>query len=129
MSELQLVTGEPAELLLDLGDCPVAHKFVTPDAVQSEQTFSLRVGVSKHSHLVGLIDPPPWQALTPIYTWVVCNEPEDHLDQVAKTITALVSFEARILGLSDKDRTLLQRICAIRKTACDDIPLFSHPLS
>lgn len=128
MSELTLVTGEPAELLIDLGAFPVAHKFVPPEAEQTEQTFALRLGVGKHSHLVGLIDPPPWQALTPIYPWVVCNEPEDHLDRVAATISSLIPPDARILGLSDKDRTLLQRISQLKSRASGHIGMFSHPL-
>jgi len=132
LSEFTLATGEPAELLIELGAFPVAHKFVSPEAEQPEQTFALRLGMGKQTKLVGLIDPPPWQALTPVYPWVVCNEPEDHLDDVAKAISSLISPNARsnvrILGLSDKDRTLLQRICVLNGMYFDDIDMFSHPL-
>lgn len=128
MSELTLATGEPAELLIELGAFPVAHKFVSPEAEQPEQTFALRLGIGKQTKLVGLIDPPPWQALTPIYPWVVCNEPEEHLDDVAKAISSLISPNACILGLSDKDRTLLQRISELNNIPFSDIDMFSHPL-
>jgi len=136
LSEFTLATGEPAELLIELGAFPVAHKFVSPEAEQPEQTFALRLGMGKQTKLVGLIDPPPWQALTPVYPWVVCNEPEDHLDDVAKAISSFISpnarsnarSNARILGLSDKDRTLLQRICVLNGMSFDDIDMFSHPL-
>ena len=124
MSELKLVTGEPAELLLDLGKHPIAHKFVRQQQVQ-ETGYPIKLGLGKRSGLVGLIDPPKWQSLTPIYSWIKCNEPEDHLDELAIEISSMLKPEPSILGLSDKDVTLLQRLARLGHTSSE---LFQHPM-
>lgn len=124
MSDLKLVTGEPAELLLDVGEHPVAHKFLSQKDAE-EHLYPIKLGMGKNSGLVGLIDPPEWQALTPIYSWVRCNEPEDHLDDLATNIANYLKPEASILGLSDKDKTLLERFS---KLGFKQSTLFQHPL-
>jgi len=112
MSEQQtyiLSTGEPAKLLLDLGDMPVCHHFPTVKE-QVEQRYPIRLGQGLHSGLVGLVSMPAWQHLSPIYPWVVCNEPEEHLDDMCIRLLELVGSTSQILGLSQKDDSTLDRL-------------------
>lgn len=127
MTELRLTTNEPASLLLDLGSQPVSHKFLQQQDA-SEMVFPVRLGMGIVSGLVGLIQPPSWQALKPIYSWIKCNEPEDHLDHLADNIKQAVTASGsgnglRILGLSQKDATLLKRL---EDQGLGNIELFSH---
>lgn len=109
---LQLVTGEPARLLLDVGLQPVCHKFLRHKD-QAEERFPIKLGYGVNSGLVGLIAAPPWQALTPVYDWVVCNEPEDHLDDVADWVAGqLPDRTGSMLSLSSKDASLMARLTA-----------------
>ena len=123
-STMRLVTKEEAELILDCGAHPVAHKFLQQQGA-AEKTFSLRLGKGKHSGLVGLIEPPEWAELTPIYEWIKCNEPEDHLDDLVEKLIPLMPDSPRILGLSDKDSTTLHRL---QNKGFLNTALFHHPL-
>lgn len=128
--DLSLVTGEPARLLLDVGEHPVAHKFVSQKG-EVEESFPIQLGIGEQSGLVGLINPPAWQALTPIYPWIVCNEPEDHLDELAQVLNEKLAEKLvkttdspkQLLGLSYKDDTLLERL---NKLGVGDISQFQH---
>ncbi|MCY7296207.1 methyltransferase domain-containing protein [Alteromonas sp. a30] len=124
----RLVTGEAAELLIDVGEHPVAHKFLASQDAP-ETLFPIRLGVGKNSGLVGLIDPPDWPSITPIYSWIQINEPEDHLDDLVSQVTGLLTHvsegaELSILGLSEKDSSTLARFNALGFTQTE---LFSHP--
>lgn len=123
-SAMQLVTGEEAELLIDCGAHPVAHKFL-PQQNAQETAFPLKLGVGKVSGLVGLIQPPQWAALTPIYPWIHCNEPEDHLDDLVDELLPLMPENPRILGLSDKDSSTLERL---NNKGFSRTELFQHAL-
>ena len=107
-----LSTGEPATLLLELSDMPVCHRFPTSKG-QVEQLYPLRLGQGVQSGLVGLVSMPPWQQLSPIYPWVICNEPEEHLDNMCHKLVELLKPAPHILGLSQKDDSTLTRLGAL----------------
>lgn len=109
----KLVTGENAKLILDLGEQPVGHHF-KPGAETEMPEHALKLGVGLNSGLVGLIDPPDWSELTPIYDWVKYTEAEDHLDFVAEQLLrATAKRKPKVLGVSYKDETLLARMASL----------------
>ena len=50
--------------------------------------------------------------INPKYDWISYNEPEEHLDRLAKTITKLpgINKYSKVCGLSYKEDTLLERL-------------------
>ena len=124
MSKYHLVTGEEAELILDLGLHPVAHKFLTEENT-TEDCYPIQLGIGKSSGLVGLISPPKWDVLTPVFDWVTCNEPEAHLDDLVEKLCVNLPLDASILGLSGKDSSTLSRF---QQSGFINTKSFAHPL-
>lgn len=123
MNEYQLATGEPADLLIDFGSFPVCHHFL--HSHQSEEKYlPLKLGIGKHSGLLGLLDKPDWESLSPIYPWVICHEPEEHLDDLVVNLSASLAPESSILGLSSKDKSTLSRLESLGFL---NVSIFSHP--
>ena len=70
------------------------------------------LGQCKGCGLVQLIKFIPIKKLTPRYNWISYNEPEEHLDRLAKTITKLpgINKYSKVCGLSYKEDSLLERL-------------------
>lgn len=109
---------------LDLGSQPVTCHFLGAGAPPAAE-FPLALGICDSCATVQLCQPFPSRALTPRHGWVTYREPEDHLDALVATITALdgISPAAVIGGISFKDRTTVERFATrgYRNTWCLDV--------
>ena len=87
MKVCQICKKNKCKELIDFGNHPVCHKF--SDGKQKEEKFSLALGQCQFCGLVQLMSPIPPDKLIPSYDWIKYNEPEEHLDHLAKIITRL----------------------------------------
>jgi len=97
--------------LLDFGSQPLTNRFLT-DAREQEFVFPLVIAQCPGCGLVQLANVPEPHELRSRFPWVTYNEPEAHLDDVAKQVMGLVGTSplTSIAGLSYKDETLLNRL-------------------
>src|ERR1700737_3914054 len=121
------ITGAPTVAeVLDFGPQPVCHRFLA-DRGGPELTHRLAVGVCERTGLVQLIDPAPRHVLKPIYPWISYNEPEGHLDDVAKLLTSAgdLKKDDYLFGVSYKDETTLKRLTnrGFSNGACADLAI------
>jgi len=95
--------------LLDFGMQPVCNRFLPSDAGE-EYLHPLSLGQCSACGVVQIIEPAPASALSPQYDWIVYNEPEDHLSQLADAISCLpeVTKVSAICGVSFFDKPLLK---------------------
>ncbi|MBA4016138.1 MAG: hypothetical protein C0483_03010 [Pirellula sp.] len=100
---------------LDLGLQPASNRFLTARD-NTEYRHPLAISVCEACGLVQLVDPMPADEARPRVDWIVYNEPESHLDDLAKHIAQLpgVPQEAVVLGVSRYDEPALRRL----QTAC-----------
>lgn len=98
--------------LLDFGKQPVSSHYNSRQK-QKEYTHKLSLGQCRFCGVIQLFDRFPWKKLVPRYAWTVrYAEPEEHLDQLAKTLAHLpgITKNSKICGLSFKDDTILRRL-------------------
>ena len=95
--------------LLDFGMQPVCNRFLSPTA-NEEYLHPLSLGQCSACGVVQIIEPAPASALSPQYDWIVYNEPEDHLSQLADAISCLpeITKVSAICGVSFFDKPLLK---------------------
>lgn len=95
--------------LLELGELPPCNRFVeVPKAIDKH---TLTVTACPSCGLVQLIDLAPVSMVVPRLPWIRYNEPESHLDDVAKALVG--SFRQRprnVLGVGPFDAPLLTRL-------------------
>jgi hypothetical protein len=106
------ITGTPTVADgLDFGPQPICHRFLT-DRNGAEPKHRLALGVCERSGLLQLVDPPPASLLEPIYPWIIYNEPERHLDDVADVLVSLTDLNRvdLLFGISYKDESTLRRL-------------------
>ncbi len=110
MKVCQICKKNKCKELIDFGNHPVCHKF--SDGKQKEEKFSLALGQCQFCGLVQLMSPIPPDKLIPSYDWIKYNEPEEHLDHLAKIITRLpgINKQATVCGVSYKEDTILERL-------------------
>lgn len=98
--------------LLDLGMQPVSNRFVDMSGNETAPRFPLKLALNKNSGLIKLITPFPVEEVKPRYSWLTCFEPEDHLDEMVKTIIDLpeVNHETVFGAYSFKDDSTLERL-------------------
>lgn len=97
--------------VLDLGLQPISNRFRrTLD--EAEARFPLALAQCEVCGLTQLRDPPPADALIAPFDWLSYNEPEGHLDRLARQIAESLGKDGSgaIWGLSFKDDTLLNRL-------------------
>ena len=96
--------------VIDLGEQPVSHRFLT-SSTEKEFTHSLILGQCKSCGLAQLIEPAPTFELKPRYDWLTCTEPEGHLDQLVNNISNLpgITKDSKVCGISFKEDTTLER--------------------
>lgn len=98
------------QILVDFGPQPPSNRFelISP---QETATHPLVIGQCGTCGLVQLVSPMPVQMARPRFEWLSYNEPEDHLDSVVDRLCKLpnMNADARIIGLTYKDDTVLQR--------------------
>ena len=68
--------------------------------------------VRKYIHLFHLKNPFPVEELKPQYDWLICYEPEDHLNDMVEKIIRLPGIDrnSRFGAYSFKDDSTLQRL-------------------
>lgn len=85
-----------------------------PDSASAAGVESHLLSLSTCSHCgtVQLFDRMPMEAFRPRYDWLVYNEPEGHLDDVAKNLAKLpgITAASRFMGITYKDQSTLTRM-------------------
>lgn len=99
------------DVLVDLGMHPVSNKFLKKPQ-DEEKIFNLTLGQCRDCALIQLAECIPVEYVKPIYSWINYLEPEAHLDDLAVKVSELsgISKGAKLLGLSYKDKSLLERL-------------------
>ena len=99
---------------LSLGKQPPSNRFLPPEAgeVPPEDYYALSLGYCQQCGTIQLVDRMPIEVTRPRYDWLVYNEPESHLDEVANIIVELpgINEASRFLGITYKDKSTLERI-------------------
>lgn len=110
-SPCKLCTSKRVIQLLELGNQPICHRFLT-DRNHKEETYPLILGQCDECASAQLLDIVPSEKLIPMYDWIKYNEPEKHLDDLVDKITTLPNIhkKSRILGISYKDDSTLERL-------------------
>ena len=97
--------------IIDFGPQPPSNRFVVQGASDGE-THALKVGQCTSCGMVQLINPMAFAMAKSRFEWITYNEPEGHLDDLVSKLCQLPGLEkdARIIGLTYKDDTTLQRL-------------------
>lgn len=112
-----LVCGQPeVHLVVALGPQPICNRFRLPG--QAEERFELSLGQCRGCGTGQLLAGPDARELAPPFAWVTYSEPESHLDELADTVAGQLPTTGRLLGLTYKDDTWLERMTA-RGFACE----------
>ena len=76
---------------VSFGKQPPSNRFLPPgvDSLAPEEFFPLNLGYCMHCDTMQLVDRMPIELVRPRYNWLVYNEPEEHLDDVANKLTGL----------------------------------------
>jgi hypothetical protein len=97
---------------LSLGEQPPSNRFVSPDLRTPEQAYPLSLGYCRVCATMQLVERMPIEAVRPRHEWLTYNEPEGHLDEVARKLTHLPGIDAssRVMGATYKDKSTLERL-------------------
>ena len=111
MQNCRLFKTESVATLADFGPQPVCNRFLAHPQ-DSELLHPMILGQCQNSGLVQLCDPIAPGELVPLFDWITYNEPEDHLDDLVDTITALpgITKDSLFCGLTFKDNSTLHRL-------------------
>jgi hypothetical protein len=116
--------SEDLQSSLSFGKQPPSNRFLPPEAgnVAPEDFYSLSLGYCRQCGTIQLVERMPVQVVRPRYDWLVYNEPERHLDDVANKLIGLagINESSRFLGITYKDKSTLDRIecLGFPNTAC-----------
>lgn len=107
----RLCERKEAEVVLDLGRQPVSSHFTAVAGAETVQS-PMALSACRHCGLIQLAEPFPYRTLTPPYDWMTFREPEKHLDDAVERLIRIegVHRNARVLGLSVKDKTTIDRM-------------------
>jgi len=99
------------EAVIDFGCQPLCNRF-TQSPGTDEGSAPLSLGVCTTCGTVQLLEVMPADTLRPRVTWITCNEPEGHLDDLASHIAGLPGLHpaSTICGVSFKDDSTLARL-------------------
>src|SRR3990167_535426 len=97
--------------LMDFGHQPISNRFLQ-DPLAYEEKYLFCLGICQYCSLLQLINPVSSNQIKSRYSWIKYNEPEDHLDTLAKTIIKLpgISQDSIICGISGYEASLLSRL-------------------
>lgn len=102
--------------MLDFGYQPPANRFIEGDLSDSKQeTHALAFGYCPECETVQLTNRMPVDAIRPRYNWLVYNEPEGHLDNVAAQLLQLpgINKQSNIVGITYKDQSTIDRLAQL----------------
>ena len=122
-----LKTNGEVKLLLDFGMQPIANRYLR-NSTDEESLFSMKLGQCQDTGLIQLMGTVPCNELVPRYDWITYTEPEDHLDDMVKTIISLpgISEQSLFGAYSFKDDSTLDRLELLSKHLCNSICLKKH---
>lgn len=95
---------------LDFGPQALTNRFPA-SAAEPDYEHPCRLGVCRACGTAQLESPVPVDELRPRYDWIVYNEPERHLDEVADVLAALPGVRT-VGGVTYKDDSTLARLTA-----------------
>ncbi len=96
---------------LEFGQQPASNRFLLPNSPEADERHPLSLGYCTDCSTVQLVDRMPIEAIRPRFDFLQNTEPEGHLDDLVDKLAALpgMSSAARILGVTYKDRSTLER--------------------
>jgi len=98
---------------ISFGKQPPSNRFLlNASGAEGEESYPLSLGFCAVCGTIQLVDRMPQEAMRPRYDWLVYNEPEGHLDDVANRLATLpgVHKSSRFLGVTYKDQSTLSRM-------------------
>ena len=99
---------------LSFGKQPPSNRFLLPkvDEMPREELSTLSLGYCEQCGTIQHTDRMRIQTIRPRFEWLIYNEPEGHLDEVARKLVELPGVEnsSRFLGITYKDKSTLERI-------------------
>ena len=100
---------KPLKELLNFGEQPVSHRLAQPG--QEDYFHPLKFSQCMSCGILQLTTPFPVSEIIPHYDWIVCNEPESHLDELVGYVAQLPGIEkhSKIAGISFKEDSTLVR--------------------
>ncbi len=112
MNRCTVCEGQTLQCCLEFGPQPPSNRFVLPGSPKAEERYPLSLGYCVDCGTVQLVDRMPIEAIRPRFDWLRNNEPEGHLDDLVDKLAGLPGMDpkARIIGLSYKDRSTLERL-------------------
>lgn len=107
--------ADDIERIIDFKLQPVAASLesLTTDPTMAESPrYPLSLGCCRKCGTVQLCEAFPAEALSHKLNWMKYSEPENHLDDLAKVLADLADLtaESRILGISEIDQSMLERL-------------------
>lgn len=105
-------SGLPAAEI-HFGKQPPSNRFMKDSASAAQvESYALSLTTCSNCGTVQLLDRIPMEAFRPRYDWLVYNEPEGHLDDVAKHLARLpgIDTSSRFMGITYKDQSTLTRM-------------------
>lgn len=92
---------------------PPSNRFMSDSVSATEvERHALSLATCANCGTVQLFDRMPMDVFRPRYDWLVYNEPEGHLDDVATHLEKLpgISSSSRFMGITYKDQSTLNRM-------------------
>jgi len=101
-----------SELLVDFGFQPVSNRFPETHESALIPRYPLQIHLWKKNGLVYQPKPFPVSELTPLYPWLTCFEPEDHLDALVSRLVGRegITKDSIFGAYSFKDDSTLRRL-------------------
>ncbi|MBP6917374.1 MAG: methyltransferase domain-containing protein [Legionellaceae bacterium] len=102
--------------VIDFGLHPPANRFMPADFSEHEQSkHPLALGYCEQCGTAQLTKRMPIEMMRPRYPWLLYNEPESHLDQIAEQLVTLprINSASRILGVTYKDQSTVDRLAKL----------------
>ena len=113
-------------ITVDFGLQPISNRFLLTKS-ENEDKYPLVLGCCSKCGTVQLESLVPHSALAPKYDWIKYSEPEPHLDALVDTLVSLpgINKDCKILGVSYKDKSTLDRLQKLGFTNIDQISINS----
>ncbi len=121
--------------IVDFGLHPPANRFIAKDSLEKdEDIYPLGIGYCSSCKNIQLSCRMPMQEIRPRFDWIAYQEPEQHLDEVARHLFRLpgIGSASRILGVTYKDQSTLDRLLRLGTSpgVClskEDFSIFRDP--
>jgi hypothetical protein len=114
MSTCRICRRDGIREWLDFGPQTLTNRFLR-SAAEPEFAHPCKLGVCRACGTLQLESPVPVDEMRPRFDWIVYNEPESHLDEVARVLRGLpgVTPDSVAGGLTYKDESTLKRLTAL----------------